>query len=96
MTDEFRVDLDELDSVVQRLTQFDKLIGEQLTHIDQLVTNLHGSWSGLAATAHAEAHRTWAAGAKTFHDGVTEMGTVAKNAHTHYTRAQSVNRRMLG
>lgn len=96
MSDAFKVDLEELDDVVARLAQLDKILSEHLRQIDRRVAALHeSSWHGVAAQAHGEAHRKWSAGAKRFHEGVTEIRAVAHNAHTQYTRAQSVNRRML-
>ncbi|WP_245713606.1 WXG100 family type VII secretion target [Nocardia vaccinii] len=55
-----------------------------------------GSWSGAAASAHETAHREWAAAAKEFVAGITEMSTAARYAHTRYTAAKTANTRMFG
>lgn len=92
----FRVDLDELDHVVSRLTALGKVLTEELAKIDTQVAHLHSSsWSGTAATAHSEAHAQWAASAKTFNEGVDEMRQVARHAHGQYTKAHTANVNML-
>ncbi len=92
----FRVNLDELDHVISRLTALATILTDELASIDSQVTQLDSSsWSGVAAAAHAEAHAQWAQSATQFNDGVQEMRNVARHAHEQYTKAQTTNVNML-
>ncbi|NKY44313.1 WXG100 family type VII secretion target [Nocardia cerradoensis] len=96
MASQFSVDLDHLDQIVTRLAGLAGFIGDHLTDIEQRVASLQGSgWEGVAAQAYDDAHREWISGAKELVDGVREMSDAAKQAHTGYTRALELNRRML-
>jgi WXG100 family type VII secretion target len=78
-----------------------QLMGEFVGHtqsvvaeIDSLVTNLHGTWSGQAATAHAEAHRHWSQGEAMMREALTQLKTAGTTAHHNYTGAMSTNMTM--
>ncbi len=97
MTDEFRVDLDQLDSVVTRLSSLASFISDHLATLDQKVANVHaGAWSGVAAAAHQQAHSEWSAAAAEFVQGVRDMSDAARNAHGQYTASVNANTRMFG
>ncbi|WP_216897637.1 WXG100 family type VII secretion target [Nocardia alni] len=97
MSGEYEVDLNQLDNVVSRLSSLVGFISEHLDTLDQKSAAVHsGSWQGAAATAHENAHREWSAAAREFVDGVKDMGTVARNAHTQYTAVDTANTRMFG
>ncbi|MFI5777127.1 WXG100 family type VII secretion target [Nocardia sp. NPDC051570] len=97
MTDEFSVDLEQLDNVVTRLSSLTAFISDHLTTLDQKVAAVHaGSWSGAAAAAHQQAHSEWSAAAAEFVDGVAEMSSAARNAHGQYTSSVNANTRMFG
>jgi len=97
MTGEYSVDLDQLDNIVSRLSSLAEFLTDHLSTLDQKSAAAHsGSWTGAAATAHETAHREWASSAKEFVQGINEMSTAARNAHTQYTAAQSANTRMHG
>lgn len=97
MTEGYGVDLDQLDSIVSRLSGLAGIINEHLTTLDAKTAAVHaGSWAGAAAEAHETAHREWAAAATEFVDGITAMSAAARNAHTQYTAAHTVNNRMFG
>ncbi len=92
----FRVNLDELDHVISRLTALGKILTDELGSIDSQVKQLHSSsWSGIAAAAHAEAHAQWAQSATEFNEGVQEMRDVARHAHEQYAKAHTTNVNML-
>jgi WXG100 family type VII secretion target len=97
VSDRFRVDLAQLDQIAIRLAGLAGYMSDQFAELDRRVAALHdGSWSGQAASAHAEAHREWSAGAAEFHHGVADMQAAAKKAHAHYTSAINANRRTFG
>ncbi len=96
MSEEFSVDLDQLDGLVTHLSNLVGLLSERLDDLDQRSAAVRaGSWAGDAATAHEAAHREWAAGAREFSDGVAAMGVAIRRAHDHYSTAQTANGSML-
>ncbi|MEV5650219.1 WXG100 family type VII secretion target [Nocardia sp. NPDC052254] len=96
MGSQFSVDLDQLDQIVSRLSGLAGFIADHLTDIEQRVASLQGTgWEGVAARAYEDTHREWIRGAQELVDGVREMSDSARQAHTAYTRALAVNRRML-
>ncbi|PPJ31710.1 WXG100 family type VII secretion target [Nocardia nova] len=96
MGSQFSVDLDRLDQIVSRLSGLAAFIADHLTDIEQRVATLQGTgWEGVAARAYDDAHHEWMSGAKELVDGVREMSDSARQAHTGYTRALELNRRML-
>lgn len=96
-SDEFSVNLDELDDLVTRLTSLVGFITEHLSVLDQRVASLHtgGTWQGVAADAHQKAHAEWSSAAKEFVDGVADLGTAARNAHNQHSSAITANTRMF-
>lgn len=68
----------------------ESLVGE----IDTLVTQLHGTWSGEAATAHAEAHRHWSRGEAMMREALAQLKTAGATAHHNYTGAMNTNTTM--
>lgn len=97
VTDHHRVDLDRLDTLVARLNGLAGYVHEHLEELDRRVAAIHsdGSWDGLAAKAHEQAHRQWADAAREFQQGVADMSSAAKTAHTAYHGAIDTNRSML-
>lgn len=97
MSDEFSVDLTELDTIVARLSNLASFLGDQLAELDQKVAALRaGSWDSAGAAAYEDAHRQWLSGAQEFAQGVTDMSVAARDAHGHYTAAIGANTRMFG
>lgn len=94
--DEYSVDLNELDSIVTRLSNLAKFLTDQFAAMDSKVTALRaGIWDSDAAAAYEDAHCQWLAGAKEFTQGVSDMSTAASNAHHHYTVAIGANTQMF-
>jgi WXG100 family type VII secretion target len=87
----FRVDTDALADAVQRMTEFQRCAEQLLTEIDCLVTNLHTTWTGRGAAAHAEAHRHWARGEAMMREALAHLRTSCATAHRNYTGAMSTN-----
>lgn len=96
MNPEFTVDLERLDQLVSRLSNLAGYLTEQLDLIDDKVAGLDGAWEAIAAAAYRDAHQLWAAGAREFVTGITEISDAARAAHDRYTRAIEINRTMLG
>ncbi|MBP1159792.1 WXG100 family type VII secretion target [Rhodococcus sp. PvR099] len=96
MTSRFTVDLEQLDHVIARIAGLVGFVEENLDELENRVAGLPASWTGKAATAHADAHRKWEAGAKDLREGLDAMRTAARQAHEQYTGAVSANLQMLG
>ena len=90
----YAVDLDELESKIREMVAFERTITRTLTELDASVEHLHLTWTGEAAAAHREAHRTWVDGMRRMSAGLTEIRTAAERAHANYSSAGSTNARM--
>ena len=95
MNSEFAVDIERLDNLVSRLSSLTGYLTEQLDLIDDKVATLDGAWETLAANAYRDAHRLWSTGAREFATGLADISDAARTAHTRYTTAAEVNRKML-
>lgn len=91
MAEAFRVDPRALADAVQRMAEFQRYAENTLTEIDSLVSNLHSTWRGRGAVAHAEAHRHWARGEAMMREALAQLRTAAATAHRNYTGAMSTN-----
>ena len=95
MNSEFTVDVERLDNLVARLSGLAGYLTEQLDLIDDKVATLDGAWETVAANAYRDAHRLWSTGAREFATGLADISDAARTAHTRYTTAAEVNRKML-
>ncbi|WP_067652724.1 WXG100 family type VII secretion target [Nocardia harenae] len=97
MSSQFSVDLEELDNIVTRVSALATFVADHLDEIDDRIATLTGTgWEGRAAAAYADAHRQWSAGAREFVTGLRDMSDAARTMHTRYSRANDLNRRMVG
>jgi WXG100 family type VII secretion target len=94
VADAFSVDPDALADAVQRMSEFVRHTESLVAEIDTLVTHLHGTWSGQAAVAHAQAHRLWSHGEATMREALTQLKTAGSTAHHNYTHAMATNTAM--
>jgi WXG100 family type VII secretion target len=94
MADAFSVDPDALADAVQRMGEFVRHTENMVSEIDSLVGHLHATWSGQAATAHAEAHQHWSRGEAMMREALTQLKTAGTAAHRNYTRAMATNTTM--
>jgi WXG100 family type VII secretion target len=85
MSEPFRVDPDALHDAVARMAEFQRDAESVLSEIDSLVTNLHATWSGRAAAAHAEGHRHWARGQAMMRAALAQLRPTGATAHANYT-----------
>lgn len=79
---------------VQRMVEFQRHAESMLAEIDSLVTNLHATWTGQGATAHAGAHRHWARGEAMMREALAQLRAAGATAHRNYTGAMSTNSAM--
>lgn len=91
MADAFQVDPDALADAVERMSEFQRYAESMLSEIDSLVSNLHATWTGEGATAHAEAHRHWAHGEALMREALAQLRAAAHTAHGNYTGAMAKN-----
>ncbi len=94
MSDAFSVDPDALADAVARMSEFVRHTESLVTEIDTLVTHLHGTWTGQAAAAHAEAHRHWSRGEAMMREALAQLKTAGTTAHRNYTGAMTTNTAM--
>lgn len=94
--DSFSVNLNHLDSVIDRLAGLTGFLNDTFDAIDHQVKALHsGSWDGIASQAYADAHRAWLSEAKEFARGIADVTAAAKQVHARYVDAVDVNTKML-
>ena len=91
VADALRVDPEALADAVQRMAEFQRHAESVLAHIDSAVANLHETWTGQGAAAHAEAHRHWARGEAMMREALAQLRAAGATAHGNYTRAMSTN-----
>jgi WXG100 family type VII secretion target len=94
VADAFSVNPDALANAVQQMTDFVQHTESVVAEIDSLVTHLHGTWSGQAAAAHAEAHRHWSQGEATMRQALAQLKAAGSAAHHNYTGAMATNKTM--
>lgn len=94
VADAFSVDSDALANALQRMSEFVRHTESVVAEIDSLITQLHGTWSGQAAAAHAEAHRHWSHGEATMREALAQLKTAGSSAHHNYTGAMATNKTM--
>ncbi len=91
MAEPFRVDTETLAGAVERMAEFQRYAESMLTEIDSLVANLHATWTGEGAAAHAEAHRHWARGEAMMREALAKLGAAGATAHSNYSSVMSTN-----
>lgn len=94
MPEAFRVDSQALADTVEHMAEYLQYAENMLSEIDSLVTNLHLTWSGEAAGAHAEAHRHWALGEAMMREALAQLKAAGTTAHHNYTGVMAANMTM--
>ncbi|BDU01055.1 MULTISPECIES: WXG100 family type VII secretion target [Nocardia] len=92
----YRVDLDELEQIVARISGFIGFLNDSLDGLQQRISAVQQNWSGAAADAQADAFREWHTGATDVAEGIDTMRQAVRDAHDRYTAAISANLSMLG
>jgi WXG100 family type VII secretion target len=91
VADAFRVDPETLTDAVERMAEFQRYAENMVSEIDSLVSNLHTTWTGDGARAHAEAHQHWARGEAIMREALAQLRATAHTAHANYTGAIAKN-----
>jgi WXG100 family type VII secretion target len=94
MADPFTVDTDALADAVQRMREYIQHTAGVVAEANSLMAHLHETWSGLAATAHAEAQRKWQRGDEMLREALGQLETTGRTAHQNYTQAVATNMKM--
>lgn len=94
MADAFSVDPEALSEALAEMADFQRTAQSLLAEIETTVANLHGTWSGEAATAHAEAHRSWTHGATLMQEALNRLHAMGDSAHGNYTGVMQTNQNM--
>jgi ESAT-6 family protein len=94
MSDSFSVVPEALAGALQRMAEFEHHVESMVSEIDSLVTNLHITWSGQAAAAHAEAHKHWSRGEAMMREALAQLTSAGAAAHQNYTSAMATNTTM--
>jgi WXG100 family type VII secretion target len=79
---------------VDTLGRCGEALDSLLSDVAARVAALHGTWSGLAADAHAAAQAEWEAGFREMREGLAAMRTAGETAHDRYRSAAHTNVRM--
>lgn len=80
-----------LADAVQRMSEFARRAEGMLAEIDSLVSNLHSTWTGAGAAAHAEAHRHWDRGEAMMREALAQLRAAGETANANYTGAMASN-----
>ncbi len=80
----YRVDLDEMQRLIDSTATLESAIEESATSIDQRVEALHVDWTGDAATAHKTAHDTRIMAATEMREALTELRQKLTTAREAY------------
>lgn len=91
MTVRYKVDLGELQRVIDSLEAFGGRLDGQLAELDRVNGDLHATWEGEAATAQTEAHDKLTQGAREVHRALLAMHAAARRAHASYSAAAQAN-----
>jgi WXG100 family type VII secretion target len=91
MTVRYKVDLDELQRVIDGLDAFGRRLAGQLAELDRVNGELHATWQGEAAVAQVEAHAKLTRGGREVHQALVAMHAAAHQAHAQYHAAAQAN-----
>lgn len=94
MAEAFSVDPQSLSEALAEMADFQRTAESLLAEIEATVARLHGTWTGQAAAAHAEAHRSWTHGAGLMQEALKRLYGVGDTAHANYTGVMQTNQSM--
>ena len=90
----FRVDLEQLELLVERLTAVESQLSEVHDEVETRLRRLRVVWTGRAAAEHQLAHQRWAGGSAEVHEALARLREIARIAHGNYSAAVIANRAM--
>jgi WXG100 family type VII secretion target len=91
MAEAFRVDPEALAEALERMAEFGRRTESMLSQIDAVVSDLHATWTGQGAAAHADAHQRWARGETMMREALARLRAAGATAHRNYTGAMATN-----
>lgn len=91
MGEPFRVDPEVLAEAVERMAEFQRYAEAARQEIESAVADLHLTWDGQAAAAHAAAHRHWTQGAAMMREALRQLHTAGNAADANYRGAMAKN-----
>ena len=94
MANPFAVDPQALSGALEDMADFGRTAASLLEEIESTVRDLHITWEGEAAAAHAEAHRLWTHGAAQMQDALKSLRAAGGHAHGNYTVVMRNNQGM--
>ncbi|WP_216895630.1 WXG100 family type VII secretion target [Nocardia alni] len=90
----YRVDLDEMQRLIDATTTLESAIEQSAADIDKRVETLHVDWNGDAATAHKTAHDTRIAAVTEMREALTELRRTLTTAREAYDAVGPTNHGM--
>ncbi|GAA5088338.1 WXG100 family type VII secretion target [Nocardia iowensis] len=96
MTEQYRVDLAQLEAVTAKVASLAGFVNESLREVDERMAAVQATWTGAAADAHATAHTEWTTAAAKIADGLAKMQAAATAARRSYEQGSAANIAMLG
>lgn len=90
----YRVDLDEMQRLIDATATLESAIEESATSIDKSIEALHLDWTGDAATAHKTAHDTRIAAVTVMRQALNELRQKLTTAREAYSAVGPTNHSM--
>ena len=94
MSATYRVNLDEMQRLVDATSTLESALEESASSIDKHVEALHVDWTGDAATAHKTAHDTRIAAVAEMREALTELRKKLTTAREAYSAVGPTNHGM--
>lgn len=91
MAEAFRVDPEALQAAVEQMGEFQRYAEAIRQEIESMTADLHITWQGRAAAAHAEAHRHWSRGEVMMREALRQLHAAGSTAHANYNGAMTKN-----
>ncbi|MFI5781460.1 WXG100 family type VII secretion target [Nocardia sp. NPDC051570] len=93
-TSNYRVDLDGMQALIDKAAGLEKRIEDRLGEIRKRIADLHITWVGDAAHAHASASAEWATGAAEMNTALGELRQALDRARAAYHAVGPTNHAM--
>ncbi|WP_067904133.1 WXG100 family type VII secretion target [Nocardia vaccinii] len=90
----YRVNLTELQSLVDDAKRLDAQVEARVDAIDRRVEQLHAQWTGVTATGHQQFVERWKGDTAAMREALTVLQSALSRAHENYSGAVDVNMRM--
>lgn len=90
----FRVDLEALDLLIERMSAVEAELTDVHDDVGSRMQRLQVVWSGRAATEHQVAYRRWSGGSAEAGEALLRLREIARTAHANYSAAVAANRTM--